>query len=277
MQKSSRDAFGFEELAAIYRVEGSSPSLSAVRKDLYPSIAKLMKSLNAEYSKQLSIDPDSLICEGINQRRGNVRKMFRVIIENRIRKICSLALIGAMGANNVIDHLTPEEKEYYNDVLSSSKRLASVLTHLTGEKKYETVQIDEVHEPRKNVKTAEPEPFAALPEHDVMVETEHGAEFDSEPPADLAFDDMADLDFADDGALAEEDEIFKSVPKPAKVPAEAKIDETKTMIRILEDLPEFSGPDRDYRLFKEDVVMMPKVMADALISRGKAMSLHPTA
>ena len=48
------------------------------------------------------------------------------------------------------------------------------------------------------------------------------------------------------------------------------------LIRILEDLPEFAGPDRDYKLNKEDVVTLPKVLADVLINTGKATQIRPT-
>ena len=48
------------------------------------------------------------------------------------------------------------------------------------------------------------------------------------------------------------------------------------LIRILEDLPEFAGPARDYRLCKEDVVTVPKVMAEALINSGKAAAVDPS-
>ncbi|MBR4226841.1 MAG: hypothetical protein IKR86_08785 [Candidatus Methanomethylophilaceae archaeon] len=48
------------------------------------------------------------------------------------------------------------------------------------------------------------------------------------------------------------------------------------LIRILEDLPEFAGPSRDYALCKEDVVTMPKAMAEVLVNTGKAVAISPS-
>lgn len=45
------------------------------------------------------------------------------------------------------------------------------------------------------------------------------------------------------------------------------------MIRVLEDVPTFAGVDRDYKLRKEDVVSLPKTIAQTLISHGKAKAI----
>ena len=51
--------------------------------------------------------------------------------------------------------------------------------------------------------------------------------------------------------------------------------ETMVLLRVLEDLPAFVGPERDYELSKEDVITMPKVMADALVRMEKAVVVRP--
>ena len=42
------------------------------------------------------------------------------------------------------------------------------------------------------------------------------------------------------------------------------------MVHVLEDLPPFAGLDTTYSLKKEDVVTLPKTIAEILVSRGKA-------
>jgi len=76
-------------------------------------------------------------------------------------------------------------------------------------------------------------------------------------------------------------------PAPApekKAPAGMKVlssEETKkpkvapslkdhVVIHVLEDLPPFAGLDTTYSLKKEDVVTLPKTIAEILVSRGKA-------
>ncbi len=42
------------------------------------------------------------------------------------------------------------------------------------------------------------------------------------------------------------------------------------LVHVLEDLPPFAGIDTTYRLKKEDVVTLPKTIAQILVDRGKA-------
>src|SRR5256712_5113004 len=42
------------------------------------------------------------------------------------------------------------------------------------------------------------------------------------------------------------------------------------LVHVLEDLPPFAGIDTTYRLTKEDVVTLPKTIAEILVGRGKA-------
>jgi len=42
------------------------------------------------------------------------------------------------------------------------------------------------------------------------------------------------------------------------------------LVHVLEDLPPFAGIDTTYRLKKEDVVTLPKTIAQILVNRGKA-------
>ncbi|MCL1810896.1 MAG: hypothetical protein FWG41_01550 [Methanomassiliicoccaceae archaeon] len=242
MSKNS-DPMSFEDLGAIYRTEKKSPTLSTVRKDLYSAMAGLIVGLRAEYEKHLSADPDSIICEGVNQRRKRAVSMSREITELRMGKIASLALIGARGGQNVLNNLTPEEREYYDDMLNISRRHVGIMDRLSGKRKFETPDIDPEPVAEKEV----PPPKAeACPEIEPEVEdtSEPAAE---EPPEDL----------------------------PAAPPAEMPEEEEMVVIRVLEDLPPFSGPDRNYELSKEDIVRMPKTMAMALINRDKAVLLNP--
>lgn len=61
-------------------------------------------------------------------------------------------------------------------------------------------------------------------------------------------------------------------PKVCEAEAErAKVpDEELVLVRVLEDVPTFAGLDKEYKLRKEDVISLPKAIADALVSHGKA-------
>lgn len=76
----------------------------------------------------------------------------------------------------------------------------------------------------------------------------------------------------------------RSEPPQKEKPAAMKIiraEETKrtavlptlkdhVLVHVLEDLPPFAGIDTTYRLRKEDVVTLPKTIAQILVDRGKA-------
>jgi len=241
MLKNS-DPLSFEDLGAIYRTEKKSPTVSAVRRDLYPAMAGLIISLKAEYEKHLSADPDSIICEGANQRRKKAILMSKEITEIRMGKIASLALIGARGGQNVLDHLAPEEREYYDSVLDISRKHVGMIDRLSGKRKFETPEIDP--KPIVEKKAPEPAPVKKEPVKEPVAE--------EIPRPEPAAEDVPDVPNEKD---LEEDELIT--------------------IRVLEDLPPFSGPDRNYELSKEDVVRMPKAMAMALITREKAVVINP--
>jgi DNA replication factor GINS len=256
MSKNS-DPLSFEDLGAIYRTEKKSPTLSTVRKDLYSAMAGLIIDLRSEYEKHLSKDPDSIICEGVNQRRKKAVSMSREITELRMGKIAALALIGARGGQNVLNNLTPEEREYYDDVLNVSRRHIGIMDRLSGKRKFETPEID-----RPATKEKEPEP--------APVRTEQKAEKPEDVPVPVAVKD----DVQEYAPLPEP--AAEEPPKEkAESPKEESPEEELVVIRILEDLPPFSGPDRNYELSKEDIVRMPKTMALALINRDKAVLLNP--
>ncbi len=73
-------------------------------------------------------------------------------------------------------------------------------------------------------------------------------------------------------------EVAKKEPERMKV---VRAEDTKrvavppslkdhVLVHVLEDLPPFAGIDTTYRLKKEDVVTLPKTIAEILVGRGKA-------
>ena len=245
MLKNS-EPMSFEDLGAIYRIEKKSSPLSAVRKDLYSAMASLIISLRSEYEKHLSVDPDSIICEGANQRRKKAVSMSREITELRMGKIAALALIGARGGQNTLDHLTSEEKEYYENILNISKRHIGIMDRLSGKRKFETPEIDP--EPIVEKKVRETIPVEEPPR--------------TRPAAE---------------SIPRPEPVPEEIPanKPESPVEEMSEEDEMMVIRVLEDLPPFSGPDRNYELSKEDIVRMPKAMALALINRDKAVPISP--
>ena len=215
------DDLSVDVLASIYRTECGSKSLSGIRKDFYPAARELAESARKDYEEALRKDPGSISSEGTNERRKRIQTLFRNIVDIRMDKISGLALRGAMGGDNQIDHLTNEEREFYTAMVEVSKRHRSVLDSLSPKVKPTSLNVEP--------SSKSPEPI-----------------------------------------------IVKEPVKEARRAPAAKDDGDTVTVRILEDLPVFSGPDRDYDLKKEDVIRMPAVMANALIVREKAVKINVT-
>lgn len=302
MAEDGRDEFTFNDLSSLLRVEKSSGTLSDVRNDLYPSIIELMESLDRECEKIAHINPDSLFHDGAIEKRRKANQNVKRLIETRMNKVALLALRGAIGAQISIEHLPPEEKDYYERILVASKvHWGSI------DRKKKTVVIPDISsiEEKPAVVEKVPEPIVHAPAVEITEETalEDMPYFPDDEPM-VAEEQMPDIDeellMQNEGFFAPVEETVveespveaapaeKSVveepvieeitedPEPAVVEEEevyTEDDESFTTIIVSESLPVFSGPEREYRLNKGDLVKMPTVMANVLINRNMAMKV----
>ena len=281
------DPMTFDELSELYRVEMKSNAVTQTRKDLFRAMAGLLTTLRQEYDRQMALDPESIMCEGAEQRRKSAERLAKDVVRLRTQKICGMALRGATGSRNTMDNLTEEEKEYYDQVLEVSRRHISEVDRIRGRRRTVETHIDEIP-PRP----AEPEP-APVPEpvpapEDIPAEAmaDEPDGFDDAVPD--TFDDFPEEVFAEPvPEPAAEPQAGEPAPdgSPEPVPEVDAAEEQGSgggselepiLIRVKEDLPEFAGPERDYRLFKEDLVTLPRVLAEVLINADKAYAVRPT-
>jgi DNA replication factor GINS len=182
-----------------------------------------------------------------------------------------------MGAVNTVESLTTEEKEYYNAILDASKKHWSLI----DKKRKNTYIPDIAPEPiRTIVKTvpavviprtlSEMPVIEDVPEDLQEQEIIEDIQMSEEMPAEMssAMDFPAETSIRSPAETHVETQIKNTTPEPEN--------EETVIIRVLENLPAFSGPDRDYDLKKEDVVRLPAVMAKALINREKAILINVT-
>ena len=266
---AEKDQMAFETLTSIYRVEKGANTLSNVRKDLYSAMTELLEEQTKECDRLASTNPESIMYDGASERKKKISQFMKRIIELRMDKISALALRGAMGAVNTVESLTTEEKEYYNAILDASKKHWSLI----DKKRKSTYIPDIAPEPiRTIVKTA---PEVVIPRT-----------LSEMPVIEDVPQDLQEQEIIEDIQMPEEmpAEISSAMDFPAETHVEAQIkntapepeNEETVIIRVLENLPAFSGPDRDYDLKKEDIVRLPAVMAKALINREKAILINVT-
>ena len=290
MRSGTLNPMKFEDLTVVYREERTKGLLSDVRVDLYPSMTALLATLKSDYERLLSEDPDSIMCEGANQRRRKAGRLVRDIVSMRMDKISCMALRASCGAQTSIDILTSEEKAFYDSVLEAARIHMGSIDRATGHVRYRIEPIEKSPKPAKPaVKTAAPaeEPSSLK---DMPVMDDDFREFDSDVVAEEDFynpyeesvqepvpavepEIETEAEAQVEPSMPEEDVKEEIISSPAResVADSEDYDDEVVFIRILEDLPVFAGPDRDYDLKKEDLITMPRSMANALITREKAV------
>lgn len=155
-----------------------------------------------------------------------------------------------------MDLLTPEELEYYKSVMELTKNQLAEIDRLRGRIKTVNTRIDA---PAQPVAEIVPEPAPAPPD-EIPYDESSEEPFDEEPD-----------DFPEEEPVA-----TPKLPDPApEMVEESPIESELVLVRILEDLPEFAGPERDYKLSHEDLVVIPKMLADALVNTEKAKVVRP--
>lgn len=281
-----------DELTEIYRVEKSSGSLMTVRSDLYKAIALLTKKLREEYERELSEDPDSIRSEGASLRRKKADKTVKDIIDIRMEKICKMALRGARGGVHTLDSLTPEEKQYYEGLLTISKNHRSILDRLSGKVRYVTPDITEPLATPAYIPIPEAEPPVEEyyePEDDIPAEEDAPAPVEEPPvvgegPIDVPLEvipEAGSMEFEEPEPEQDfpDDELDRIAPMEEKTevaePAAPAMDDELTLIRIIADnIPTISGfGNKEYCLKREDVVRMPVMFANVLIQNNMAKKI----
>lgn len=282
-----------DEISAIIRMETKSPGLTTVRRDLYKAMATHQKVLKTEYSNLLSKDPDSIIAEGLNQRRKSCMENSQRIVSIRTKKILNLASRASEGADVPIDKLTEEERTFFYRVLALCREQKDIFKRLNGTQKYISPDISAAPSPKPApAPVAEDRPA----EEDTAVPPVTAEEFPvegsrTEEPAIPPVDEE-DFPIEDEPDFSEEE--FRDIPAdeldvppaaaepvgenaPSDTAAPDYREKGMLMIRVTADgIPTFAGSTQNYTLRKEDVVLMPENLAQVLINRDMAVEVKPS-
>jgi len=252
----------YEEVTEVYRKEQKTKNVTEIRKDFYPALRDLLDRLRRENEKEMSADKFSAKSNLLSNQMKKISEKVLQIFDFRAEKIMLAALRAAGGAKVEVDRLTEEEKILFDSVVSSVQERRSLVLEFERKAKEEVVQ--RPPQPERASVAASSE--SAMPKQGRVEESIRLGEGIVGAPQDK-------------GAREEIDEIDEEVkaetsPAPARKDIQKPVEEC-LVLRILEDIPPFAGPGRDYRLAKEDVVTLPVAVARALIGRGKAVELTP--
>lgn len=233
----------FRDVTEVYRRERRSKDITDIRSDFYQAIRKFLDELRKDNEEEMCQDPFSLKALSISDTMKKVRSKAVQIFEMRAEKILLMALRASSGAKVETDKFAREERAIYADAL---ELLSSNRNALLFQQKLQ-----------KATPTPSPEDHASeeVPEDEVQIENKV-----DQPQEILVVEDVqVNIDKIEAPAVVE------------------PVLEDQILVRVIEDIPPFAGPERDYVLSKEDVVLLPSVIARALVSRGKAVEVMPSA
>ncbi len=261
---ASTDNFTYDDLTEVARREQRNKTISDVRKDLYQAMAECQEMLKRESEREFAADPFSTKSKLASNQLLKFQEKAAQVFGFRMGKLLDMALRAAEGNRTETSRLTMEEKEIYDEVhsLLMEKRsllLGGVRTKVaeTEEPSLHTAAVpDMVTEARREDKAEAAADVPPYPQDEAVVEVEAAT-----PP-------VVDLEKGPDEAGIQEANTPAPVAAPATQPAAEFV-----ILRVLEDIPKFVGPDRTYKLRKEDLVCMPSTISKALIARKKAVAV----
>lgn len=263
----NQEPFTFEDLTEICRREQKSKYPVEVRPDFYLAVRECRDRLKKEIEREFSVDQYSLKAKLASNQLIKFQEKSQQVFEFRFAKIQSMGLRAALGNRVDLRKLTPEELEFFNlivEIISSKKSM------LIGGEFTSTRTIDNYVAPVKK----EP-PVLEVPKPEVIPEPEIIPDEEGVlPPEEEPFVEEAEPEEflpADEGSNP-------SAPAPEKIEAEVSSEELpqsdRVLVRILADIPEIAGSDRNFRLKKEDVVTLPSPIAKILIKQNAARQIN---
>jgi DNA replication factor GINS len=252
----------YEEVTEVYRKEQKTKNVTEIRKDFYPALRGLLDRLSRENEKEMAADKFSAKADLLSNQMKKVSEKALQIFDFRAEKIMLSALRAAGGAKIEVDRLTEEEKVLFGSVMLSLQERRALVLEFERKAREEIVQRSS--QPERT--SVAPPSGSAIPKSGPLEESIRLNEGIVAAPQDK-------------GAPEEIDEVDEETkeeisPAPMRKAIQKPVDE-HLVLRILEDIPPFAGPGRDYRLSKEDVVTLPVAIARALIGKGKAVELTP--
>ncbi len=241
------EPLNYEEVMKVYREERRTANFTEVRRDFYQAARALVEQLKREHEREVAADPYSAKARSLGQQINKLTEKILQIFDFRAEKIALMAIRASSGGKADVSRLTDEEKAFLESMLSQTRASREGIFGPTKQKEVVVVP------------TVAPIPQAPQP---VAVKVE-------EPTKSLPV--------AQPPAPPKTAEAKVEVPKPSEPKEASPPPSTDVLLRILEDIPSFAGPDQVYRLKKEDIITLPAAIGKALVKRGKAEEIHPRA
>lgn len=285
----------YEDLVRIL-VEEKKSSLSRISPDFYSQVNHYFKELEEVERKISRRHSEEAVM--IQYELKNALSAVEKIFNKRTRKIIKMASGKAFSKNpqNIshdIDYMTPEEKNIYhqmlNTILQGKKNTIEPILGNDGdndpENDVEIPNIQDVEQDLDVPEDIETEPSASMDDHSRAIE-EKELEVDSFYEPD--YGEIADNEVETVKVLSADTHLAEDTHENISTTIETLVTETADLgkkdltkeyivVRILKDISTFAGSDgRNYAFNAQDMAVLPKINAKALLKRKMAIEIKST-
>lgn len=252
-----KDEVNYEKISQINKKERKSSKLTTLDPEFYSLLIAHLKKLQEEYNKKYLESPTSTEALLLNNEICKLDNMIKEIYTRRERKV----LLSALDTNNepnlrifldhehrLYDQITKMLNEYRDEVLNQKPKPSCDTMGSSTSKDTST----ELPEPEEEPLTPEP-----VPEQTEM------------PVESEIVSDVEESEVTGEASEPEEDEEEFEEEEPDE-------NEEEALVLVLEDIEPFRGTDLvTYNLHKEDLVSIPKSIADLLGKNNKVKIVEP--
>lgn len=260
------ETFTYDHLTEVARREQRNKTISDVRKDLYRAMWECQEMLKRESEREFAADPFSTKSKLASNQLLKFQEKASQVFAFRMGKLLDMALRSAEGNRAETSRLTIEEHEIYDKVYAILKEKRSSMLEGTR------VKIMETEEPSLGSMTVPDMVVEAMREEEYvrpLVEQRTEGHLETTGSEEIASPPSGTQD-------RPQGENEQDKATTAGCPSRTGTAPEFLVLRIVEDIPAFVGPERTYRLRKEDLVCLPSGISKALIARKKAVVVNIT-
>ena len=276
----------YAEISSTLASEKSGGDLAEIPLDFYDRLRELVNDLAAMLNRERESGSNNRAAR-LQDMLDNVRKHSEKFYRFRVRKIFRLAHNSA--GKKAINRrgLAAQEIEMLNDFFRILERYSYLVNFSRdeGEMMREIEKEYAAEEKRESGETEEAsreERNAGAPEDEAMepaIFTETETAEEEETPASQETEDVVAAPAGKAPAAQEKgaegerkergEDSIKELPMTDRGEFSGELPEKTALVRVLYNLPDIAGAGTDYRMRREDIVVLPEVIARVLLKSGK--------
>ena len=249
----------------MHRLEKSKGKLAEIKGNFFEKTREYIEQLRSEINAESERSPSSPKLIMMKDELVRAERDFKRIYDLRQRKILLLANAHSTGAAVSDQHMLPREKRMFNNILELLKEgRGQVCNGQEGGQEHPTTSHPRP-QPEQPLSPPAPKKEPGKAKLENKSDADKEPEMPEEPeeegngePEETQTQDPEEEEAALEGGIESYEDKESKSPYPF------------TIVQMRADM-DFSGPEREYRLKKEDIVSLPENIAAVLLKKKKAV------